>query len=169
MEEFRLDAFLQQVESKISKTFYSYQREVKEIKNQIDAANVPVWVGLGARPELIRFLNVCQKRTNKSETTGKGKNTENKIQIRVRVVPDDALRLQDASVAFSEVTGLKLVYNGESKSLNTVRMLNTLCVSRRLKFPDDVREAIKQKQGCACAICGEKLALKFEVDHIEAF
>ena len=61
MEEFRLDAFLQQVESKISKTFYCYQREVKEIKRQIEDAKVPVWTGLGARPELIRSLNVCQK------------------------------------------------------------------------------------------------------------
>jgi hypothetical protein len=74
MEEFRLEAFLEQVESKISKTFYCYQREVKEIKSQIDAANVPVWVGLGARPELIRSLNLCQKKKDKTEATGKGKN-----------------------------------------------------------------------------------------------
>ena len=123
MEEFRLEAFLEQVDSKISKTFYCYQREVKEIKAQIDAANVPVWVGLGARPELIRSLNVCQKQKKAEKETNRNSSVK-KVQIRVRVVPDDALRLQDASVAFSELTNLKLVYNGESKSVNTFRMLN---------------------------------------------
>ena len=165
MEEFRLDAFLEQVESKISKTYYCYQREVKDVKQLIDAAKVPIWVGLGARPELIRSLNVCHK-TKKAENDTKRKASEKKIQIRVRVVPDDALCLQDASVAFSELTDLKLIYNGESKSMATFRQLNSLCVSRRLKIPDDVRESIKQKQGCACALCREKLGPKFEVDHI---
>ena len=113
MEEFRLEAFLEQVESKVSKTFYCYQREVKEIKSQIDAANVPVWVGLGARPELIRSLNVCQKKRDKYEVKGKAKPTEKKVEIRVRVVPDDALRLQDASVAFSEITNC-LLYTSDA-------------------------------------------------------
>ena len=166
MVEFSLDAFLEQVATNISKTFYCYQREIRDVKLQLEEAKVPIWTGLGARPELIRSLNLCSKKKDKYETKGKAKPTEKKVQIRVRVVPDDAHYLQDATVCFSEQTGLKIVYNGEGKSVINFRMLNTLFVSRRMKIPDEVREMIKLKQGCNCALCGEKLGSKYEIDHV---
>jgi hypothetical protein len=76
MQEFHIEDFLQQIKDDISKTFYCYQRNVLEIKEMLEKAGVLFWVGLGARPEIIRSLNVCQKKTDKSARTGRSKNRE---------------------------------------------------------------------------------------------
>ena len=120
--------------------------------------------GLGSRPELIRSLNVCQKKKEKTQKTGE--TNRKKVQIRVRVVPDDAYCLQSASTSFSEITCLKMVYHGEGKSGFTNKMLSALFVSRRIHVDKDIRESIKEKQEGLCALCGDKMGQKFEIDHI---
>ena len=168
MQEFELEAFKQQVVDNISKTFYCYQGQVKDLKQQIDATDIPIWVGLGNRPELIRSLNVCQKKNKDGEGGGKQKNhAVKKIQIRVKVVPDNALQLQDFCAIFSEHNNwAKLVYAGESTSVIFNRALTVLCTSRRMNPQSDMREMIKFKQECKCSICGDTLGAKFEIDHI---
>ena len=163
MEEYNFEAFMDQVKEQISKTYWCFQRDVKDIKQQLEDAGVALWTGLGARPEQIRSLNL-QPKTNK-EKKGKRNMSQKKVQIRVRVVPDDAEILQGACLAFKEIAGLSLIYYGESRSACTHRMLNTLFVSRRLAVPDCVkRDVVHRQKGC-CAICGDKIE-KGEFDHI---
>ena len=39
-------------------------------------------------------------------------------------------------------------------------------VSRRIQLPANLREAIRVKQECKCALCKDNLGHKFEIDHI---
>jgi hypothetical protein len=61
MVEYSFTAFMEQIQHGMSKTFYCHQREVKDIKKELEDAEVKLWVGLGNRPELIRSLNLQQK------------------------------------------------------------------------------------------------------------
>jgi hypothetical protein len=133
---------------------------VRDIKKELEDADVKLWVGLGNRPELIRSLNL-QHKTKKEQ-----KAKEKKVEIRVKVVPEEAELLQSASISFEELSGFRMVYYGESKSAFTHRMLSTLFVSRRLRIEDSVRAAIVAKQGGQCAICADALGRRFEIDHI---
>ena len=91
-----------------------------------------------------------------------------KVDIRVRVVSDDAPMLSSACYMFQETTGLKLQYYGESRSVCTHRMLNALFVSRRLAIYRNVRQSIWDRQSGCCALCAEKLEQgKCECDHIK--
>ena len=167
MVEFKIEAFQEQIQEDISKTFYCYTHQVKDIKKQIDEAGIPVWVGLGNRPEVIVSLNVCKK-TKKEENAGKRHASEKKVEIRVRVVANEALLLQDYCCMFSEMNNrAKLIYGGQSISVVFMKALNVLCTSRRLNFPSEIRTAISVKQGCKCAICADPLVIGFELDHIE--
>ena len=165
MVEYSLDAFLDQIAQGMSKTFYCHQKDVKFIKKELEDQDVKLWVGLGSRPELIKSLNLCQK-TKKDANEGKRHASKKKVEIRVRVVPEEADLLQSACTAFQLHTGLALVYHGESKSVLTHRMMSALFVSRRMKIEDSVRQAILEKQEKKCAICGDDLKKRFEIDHI---
>ena len=84
MVEYSLESFLEQIQQGMSKTFYCHHKEVKDIKKQLEEAGLKLWVGLGSRPEIMRSLNLCQK--TKKEQKGK----EKKVEIRVKVVPEEA-------------------------------------------------------------------------------
>jgi 5-methylcytosine-specific restriction endonuclease McrA len=45
-------------------------------------------------------------------------------------------------------------------------MMSTLFVSRRIKLEDSERQAILVRQERQCAICGDELKKRFDVDHI---
>jgi len=160
MVEYSLDNFLDQIAQGMSKTFYCHQKDVRAIKKELEEQDLKLWVGLGSRPELIKSLNLCHK-TRKEQ---KGK--EKKVEIRVKVVPEEAELLQSACTAFNMHTDLALVYHGESKSVLTHRMMSTLFVSRRMKIEDSVKQGILEKQAHQCAICGDELKKRFEIDHI---
>ena len=40
MVEYKLDAFLEQIETGLSKTFYCFQREIRDVKKELECANV---------------------------------------------------------------------------------------------------------------------------------
>ena len=85
---------------------------MKEIKAQLEAGGVPVWVGLGNRPEIVSSLNYCP-RTNKEENAKK--KHQKKIQIRVKVVPYQADVLQLFCRYFQRQNDeANLQYHGES-------------------------------------------------------
>ena len=57
---------------------------MKEVKAEIEAAKepiIPIWTGLGQKPETIVSLNVCAKNKKDAKTGPK---------IRVKVVPENA-------------------------------------------------------------------------------
>ena len=145
MVEYSLDAFMDQIAQGMSKTFYCYQKDVKSIKKELEEQGVNLWVGLGNRPELIRSLNLCH-RTKKEANQGKRHASKKKVEIRVKVVPEEADLLQSACNAFQMQTDLAMVYYGETKSVFTHRMMSTLFVSRRMKIEGPDRQAILEKR-----------------------
>jgi len=165
MVEYSLEAFMDQIKEGMSKTFLCFQKDVKDIKKELEEQGVNLWVGLGNRPELIRSLNLCQK-TKKDAGQGQRHASKKKEEIRVKVVPEDAGTLQCACNAFQLQTGLAMVYHGESKSVIAHRMLSALFVTRRIKLEEAERQALLERQQKKCAICGDELKKRFEVDHI---
>jgi len=136
------------------------------VKQQLEEADIPVWVGLGNRPEVIKSLNFAPA-TKKEQGGGKRHMSEKKVQIRVKVVPYNAFQLQEFCVAFSDEMGnAKFVYHGESMPVVYMRALSYLCTSRRLSPPKAVKDAILEKQKGKCKICGDKLDDHCEFDHI---
>ena len=165
MVEYSLDAFMDQIAQGMSKTFYCHQKDVRTIKKELEEQDVKLWVGLGNRPELIKSLNLCPK-TNAGQKSKRGNPREKKVEIRVKVVPEEADLLQSACNAFEMQTDLKMVYYGETKSVFTHKMLNTLFVSRRIRIEASDRQAILDGQEKKCAVCGDELKKRFEIDHI---
>jgi 6,7-dimethyl-8-ribityllumazine synthase len=58
MEEYNFEAFMDQIKEQISKTYWCFQRNVKDIKQQLEEAGVALWTGLGARPEQLTLVRV---------------------------------------------------------------------------------------------------------------
>ena len=163
MERFRLEAFLEQVGEQISKVYWCYPKQIGEVQEQLKDAGINFYVCLGNRPEQVKAVYVQQK-TRKAE---KGKKTA-KVQIGVRVVPDDHEILYEACRHFEEIAGLKMVYYGESRSVITDRMIKALFCSRRAFVQPWLRQQILEHQQHKCAKCGEKLGehARAECDHI---
>ena len=156
MEEFTLEAFKKQTEDDISKTFFCHANQVKEIKNQLDAASIPVWVGLGSRPEIVSSMNFCPK-SEKTEGA-KRHDVKKKVQIRIKVVPYNADVLNQYCIRFKELnTDAKLIYHGESTPVVFMNALKWRCCSRRIDPKPQQRAAILAKQENKCAICTDPL------------
>ena len=62
--------------------------------------------------------------------------------------------------------GAKVVYHGESAPVVFNKILTWLFTSRRIKVSDELRSLTFSRQKCLCAICGDELGSRFEMDHI---
>ena len=153
------------VTQQATKTFYCHANKVKEIKAQLEAGGVPVWVGLGNRPEIVSSLNYCHK-TNKEENAGKTRG-DKKVQIRVKVVPCQAdVLLRFCRYFQRQNDEANLQYHGESAPVVFNKALTWLFTSRRMKPSGELCAATIHRQQGKCAICGDFVGCKFEMDHI---
>ena len=117
-------------------------------------SGIPVWEGLGNRPETTRSLNF---------KFGKGKSSYG-YDVRIKVVPETAYELELFCWIFRERTGLKLDYNGEGVASLMNRALERLAISRRKDWSEYERKELLERQQHHCPGCGDKLS-KYEIDH----
>ena len=160
MKPYDLDRFLEHVDGKETVIFRCYRKQIAEVQEQLKDAGIDFYICLGNSPERVIAVYVSPK----NNAAKKGKKQQ-KVQIGVRVVPDDHEELNDACECFQKKTGLKLVYYGESRSVITDKMIKALFCSRRAAVDDSQRKALLEAQDYKCALCGEKNA-KMECDHI---
>ncbi|NDD65826.1 MAG: HNH endonuclease, partial [Acidobacteria bacterium] len=159
MIEYSLDALRAKIQANKSATFFCYPSTVKEVKAEIEAAKepiIPIWTGLGHKPETIVSLNVCAKNKTAAKDGPK---------IRVKVVPENANALEQFCVTFRKKFELKLVYNGEGMSGLMHKAFKCLAVTRRPDVLD--RAAVRNRQDGKCACCQDSIVKIFEVDHIK--
>ena len=88
-----------------------------------------------------------------------------KKAIKIRVLPEQHRQLNALCEEFHKLTGLKMEYKGEPMASLADRMLQQLLVTKRKEASSDVKKAIWERQGHACAACGTKLDKRSHLDH----
>ena len=152
MQEYCWEAFQSAVASDAPVTFRCFPHEIAAIRKQAEAQGIPVWVGLGNRPHLIRSVNVCTQ-------------TQEKAKIRVKAVPVNAEQLREFCRKFEEMCFLCLDYGGESQSVVFMRAMAALCTNRRVALPSETKGRILKAQGDRCGMCGDTLT-QCEFHHV---
>jgi hypothetical protein len=154
---------LQQVEEGKSKTFYCYRSHVEDIRQQLKDLKTPINTCLGNSPDMISALIAINRR--KEQNGGKSAR-EPKVDIRIKVVPEDADKLQQLCQSFSYLNGDALiVYAGESMSAVFHKLFRVFYTSRRVKPQQETILIILARQAGRCALCRESLNGVYDIDH----
>ena len=159
-----LEPFTQQIQENMSKTFFCFRQDIKDIKQRLEDQKVPIYTMLGNNPEAISAIAASNRRKNQD---GGPHAREQKVDIRIKVVPDEAERLQAFCEIFSSMNNsAKITYAGESAPVLFHKMTRLFFTSRRAKPPQETIDEILAMQDGKCFLCETRLGKKFDIDHI---
>ena len=83
MAEYSFDDLLEQIAANKAKTFWCKQKDIKDVKDELDKRGVSYWTTLGSTGEEIRALNIIHDKRKKK---GRGEAQS----IRVKAIPCNA-------------------------------------------------------------------------------